>query len=394
MTKLRKFRVDRSKIVIIVAVALFLGFLLLYRLGSLVGGLSLAELHAANSPVGLHGIYHNALYLPLKIVRSVDFFLFAHHGQALTRLPNVFFGILALISFVWLVKLWLGKRIAVMSGILFACSAWFLHVSRLATFDVLYLWVLPSLLLGNTLLQRYPKKAAVYYGNIILWGFLLYVPGMVWILAANLFLQRHVAAKGWQHFNRWQQRAGSILLGLLWLPLLATNLIQAHLWRTWIGLPADLAPPLTLLKQFVGVFVHIFVRGPEYPQLWLGKAPVLDIFTLALCIIGILFYARHLEAVRTRRLATFFVIGAILVALGGPVGLSLLIPLAYLFAATGLAYLLKEWLSVFPTNPLARNIGIGLICVAIALSCVYNLRSYFIAWPHARATKTVFRYHS
>lgn len=378
---------------ITLAVLVALTFLLLYRLGSLVKGVSLAESHTAVSPVGWHGIYHDALYLPVKLVRSVDFFLFGHHGQTLTRLPNVFFGLLSLGSFIWLIKLWYGNRIAIMSGILFACSAWFLHASRLATFDVMYLWALPSILLGNTLLQRYPKKAAMYYGNVILWGLLLYVPGMVWILAINLFLQRGAIAKGWRHFGGWWQRALYVVLGLVWLPLLIANLIQAHVWKTWLGLPVHLVSPLMLVKHFVGVFVHLFIRGPEYPQIWLGRAPVLDIFTLALCVIGIVFYARHIEVARARMLFTFSLVGVVLVALGGPVGLSLLVPLTYIFAATGLAYLLREWLHVFPANPLARNLGIGLICLAIALSCVYNMRSYFVAWPNAAATKVVFRYH-
>jgi hypothetical protein len=27
------------------------------------------------------------------------------------------------------------------------------------------------------------------------------------------------------------------------------------------------------------------------------------------------------------------------------------------------------------------------------LSCLYNLRAYFVAWPHAATTQTTFRYH-
>ncbi|HVV67236.1 MAG TPA: hypothetical protein VHB72_04180 [Candidatus Saccharimonadales bacterium] len=393
MAKVRHFFKDPVRIAIIVAVTAALAFLLLYRLGSLAKGASLAEVHAAISPVGWHGIYHDALYLPIKLVRSVDFFIFRQHGQALTRLPSVFFGLLALGSFTWLVKLWYGNRVAVMSGILFACSAWFLHVSRIATFDVLYLWALPSLLLGNTLLQRYSKRVSVYYANVILWGLLLYIPGIIWILVINGFLQRSAIAKGWRNLGRWWQRALLILLGLVWLPLLIANLVQAHVWKSWIGLPAHLASPFMLIKHFIGVFVHLFIRGPEYPQIWLGRAPVLDIFTLALCVIGIFFYARHIEVARARTLFIFSLVSAVLIALEGPVGFSLLVPLAYIFAATGLAYLLREWLHVFPVNPLARNLGIGLICVAIALSCVYNLRAYFIAWPNAAMTKTVFRYH-
>jgi hypothetical protein len=71
----------------------------------------------------------------------------------------------------------------------------------------------------------------------------------------------------------------------------------------------------------------------------------------------------------------------------------LLIPLLYVFVATGIAYLLKEWLKVFPRNPVARNFGIGLLVIAIVTSVVYNVRAYYVAWPHAATTKAVFRYH-
>src|SRR4051812_4116202 len=105
--------------------------LLLYRLGNLTAGLSAAEYRAANLPLGWHGIYHDPAYLPLKVVRSVLFFFFPDHGPALSRLPNVLFGFLSIVSFIWLIRIWHGKRLALITGLLFASSAWTLHVSRL-----------------------------------------------------------------------------------------------------------------------------------------------------------------------------------------------------------------------------------------------------------------------
>jgi hypothetical protein len=275
---------------------------------------------------------------------------------------------------------------------LFATGAWTLHVSRLASFDVLYLCALPTLLLMNVALQRRPNKAYAVYGNILLWGLLLYIPGMVWLLIINAYFQRKAILNGWRHFKRWWQHLLYLLAGAIWLPLLVQNLRQSGALRLWLGLPADLAPPLTLLKHFVAVFVHLFIRGPQYPTLWLGKAPILDIFTLSMCLIGLYFYIKHWRASRSRLLGSFLLVGAILVALGGPVSLSLLVPLLYIVTATGITYLIQEWLQVFPVNPLARGLGIGLVALALVLACTYNLRAYFIAWPHNEVTRTVFRY--
>lgn len=383
----------QSYILLAAACLAVLAWLMLYKLGSLVGGLSLGEQHAATSPVGWHGLYHDALYLPLKLVRSVVFYLFPHHGYTLTRLPNTVFGAMAVLSFTWLVWLWHGRRTALIASILFATGAWTLHVSRLASFDVLYLWALPTLLLMNVALRRYPDRPYIMYGSVILWGLLLYLPGMVWLLIINWYFQRKHIAKGWQQFEGFWQKALFLLAGLIWLPLLVINLRHMTVLRGWLGLPDHFAPPLTLLKDFVGVFVHLFIRGPQYPQLWLGKTPLLDVFTLAMCLIGLYFYAQNRRASRSRMLGSFFIVGAILVALAGPVGLSLLVPLLYIVAATGVAYLVREWLQVFPINPLARGVGLGLVALAVVLACTYNLRAYFIAWPRNHDTQAVFRYH-
>lgn len=368
-------------------------WLLLYKLGSLTGGLSQTELTAASAPVGLHGIFNQPFDLPLKAVRSLVFFAFPDHGQTLTRLPNALFGGLTIVSFGGLIYLWHGKRTAALATAMFATSAWVLHTSRLASFDVMYLWALPTLLLSHFLLRKYYKKPLVWYGNIIVWGLLLYIPGLVWFVAADIILQRKLVLGSWRYVKSWWQRILYILAGLIWLPLLVVHLSRPGNVMAWLGLPAHFAAPASLLKQFAAVPVHLFIRGPQYPDLWLGKAPVLDVFALMTCVLGIYFYAVHRQAVRSRHLAVFLVIGLVLVGLGGPVGLSLLVPMLYMATATGLAYLLLEWLKIFPNNPLARGLGIGLVVFAVVLSCLYNYRAYFIAWPHNVATKATFQYH-
>lgn len=394
MAKKRQKRINNHRAVILVSgFLLLIAWLMMYKLGSLVGGVSAAERLAAIDPVGWHGIYHQPLDLPLKLIRSADFFLFKDHGQTLTRLPNVVFGFLSVISFAWVVRLWHGIRTAIFATLLFATSAWVLHVSRLATFDVLYLWAIPTLLVAQLKMQRNNDRAWVFYGSVVLWGLLLYIPGVVWFVLLSIWWQRQAIANGWRHFGRWWQRLAYLILGLAWLPVLAHSLRDTILLRTWLGLPLHFSPPLTLLKNFIGVFVHLFIRGPQYPQVWLSRAPILDVFTLACCLIGLYFYALHWRASRSRLLGIFFVLGAILIALGGPVSLSLLVPALYLVAATGIAYLVREWLQIFPVNPLARGVGLGIIVLAITLGCTYNLRAYFIAWPHNPVTPTVFRYH-
>ncbi|HSW85784.1 MAG TPA: hypothetical protein VLF79_04240 [Candidatus Saccharimonadales bacterium] len=377
----------------IVLATLLISWLLTYKLGSLTGGIGPTEYATGTQPVGWHGLFHDPFYLPLKLARSAIFALFIDHGQTLTRLPNIFFGALTIINFLCLMRLWHGVRTTVLAGFLFATSAWVLHVSRLASFDVLYLWVLPTLFLIDALLRKYGEHTLLVFICIIVWGLMLYIPGMIWFVGFSFFLERRFVIKSWQQIEHWQQRATLIVIGLLYLPLLFVHLARAGNLHYWLGLPNRFDTIQSVGKHFLAVPVHIFIRGPENPQIWLARAPVLDIFTLAISVIGIYFYITHWRAQRSKLLLISTFIGFILVGLNGAVQLSLLIPLVYIAAAAGLTYLLREWFKVFPSNPLARGLGLSLISIAVCLSCIYNLRSYFVAWPHNQITHAVFRYH-
>lgn len=394
MKQLKLYWQDNSSVIgWSVFACLVLGMLLLYRLGSLTHGLSTGEVQAATAAVGWHGIYRAPLDLPLKVIRSVVFYLFPTHDQTLTRLPNAVFGALTIVSFGWLTWLWHGRRTALLVSALFASSAWVLHVSRLASYDILYLWSTTILLLGHALLSRHTKHKYVWYGVLASWSLILTIPGMVWFLLPEIYLQRSRIKAGWQYFRALWQRCLAIVVALLWVPLIVIDLMRQGQAVLWLGLPSHFAQPTTLIKHFFGVFVHLFIRGPEYSTLWLSRAPVLDAFTLAMAALGIYFYASRWQSGRSRLLEIMFGIGVILVALNGPVSLSVLIPVVYVAVAMGIAYLIHEWLYVFPINPLARRLGISLVTIAVAVSCLYNLRAYFVAWAHSPLTLTIFRYH-
>lgn len=381
----------RWRLIILVLLGLSaLAGLLFYRLGSLTYGLSAAEVKAASAAVGWHGIYHDPFYLPLKLVRSVVFVIFPAHGHFLTRLPNAVFGGLAVVSFAWLVQLWHGTRTAALSSILFAAGAWTLHASRLASFDVMYLWAMPTLLLTHWLLQKYDQNLWIWWGSAAIWLMILYIPGMVWFVLLEVLWQRKVLVGSWQHFGG-LQRLVYALIFVLGLPLLLLCLARPGNLVAWLGFPSHFNSLPFMLKSFLAVPVHLLIRGPQYSEIWLGRLPVLDAFTLAACLTGVYFYFSKWKSSRSRLLASWLALGFVLAGLSGPVSLSLLVPLLYVLAATGIAYLLHEWMKVFPYNPFARSLGLSLIITLVAFSCIYNLRTYFIAWPHNQVTRTVFR---
>jgi hypothetical protein len=387
----RKYFKDHGyRIYPLTLISLVIGGLMLYKLGSLTGGLSPNEIEVARTPLGWQGLVSDPFYLPLKFLRSLLFVVFDHHGQTVVRLANTVFGVIAVVVFSRLLQLWYGGRTALLGSILFLTSAWVLHVSRFASNDVLYLVALPLMLYLQVTLRQASNRLW-FFAVPVIWGLSLYIPGLVWLVVVQIWLLRSHLVQNWQRLNAWWQKLALVLSGIIWLPLLIVHLSRSlNNVLTWLGLPTHVPNAIEILKQFLGVPLHLFIHGPKSPDLWLGKSPILDVFSLICCVLGIYFYATHRKASRSRALFSLFIVSWILVAIGGPVPLSLGVPLLYLFAACGIGYLLHDWLKVFPRNPLARWLGVSLIVLAVSMSVVYNLRAYYIAWPHNSDTISTF----
>jgi hypothetical protein len=370
-------------ILITLAILTGLGVLYLLRLGTLMPGLSHEEVSALVKPIGLHGIYNSPFFLPWKIVESAILKLQPDAGNLLVRLPSAFIGICTVLLFGFVLRMSHGARTTIMAAPLFATAAWSLHASRLATTDSMYFLAIPLLLSAYVGLQRLGDKAWVRYISLASFGLALYTPGLIWLILVSIYFLREDIVELWKEYSSKKQRFAMLIASFWWLPLLLAHFVQKPKdILLWMGIPDHILTGTHLLKQFVAVPVHMFVRGPEYPYIWLGKSPVLDILALIACLLGIYFYLRRLQAGRSKLMIILLVFSVILIGLGGPVQFSLVVPLLYLFAAGGIAYLLREWLQVFPVNPFARMLGIGLIAVAVVISCVYNVRAYYIAWPH------------
>lgn len=390
---LAALRLSKRRLVYALVGAAVLVGLFGYHLGNLVGGLSKQEIASATAAVGLNGIYNDPLHLPIKLARSVVFWAEPDHGQLLTRLPNAFFGVLSVLLFAWLMRVWHGPRVALFTTAIFATSAYVLHVNRLASFDAQYLWAVLLLLFIDHVLPRNYRRRLAHFGSLAAWLLLLYIPGMVWLVIAAVYLQRRAIGAGWRRFSAWWQRLGYLLIAFIGLGPLGWHLLRRGGAIEWIGLPSSFGAPLEVLQQLLAVPIHVFVAGPPDSALWLDSVPLLDVFTAAMAVIGIYFYARNRTAHRSRVLGIFLIGGWLLVAVGGAVSMSVVVPLLYIAAGAGIAYLLRQWLQVFPVNPLARAAGIGLVTIAVTASCIYNVRAYFIAWPHNPETKATFIYH-
>lgn len=387
----RLFKSQWQRYTLISVGLLGVGFLLLYRLGSLTGGLSNREVTQQLFSSSWHNLAHNPLNAPLTVVQWLLLTLFSHHGQTLARLPSVLFGILTLIAFAYVLRRWYGLRTAIFGTVLFGLSSWFLHISRLGTTDILYLWAIPTLLAVHLAWQRYIAKPWASFLAIVALAALLYIPGLVWLIFISLLLHPRQFAATWQHLKYWWARVGLVVLFILLVaPLSWAFLRTPTLFQSWLGLPHTFEQPIDTVKRLADSVSFFVFRGPKLPELWLDRLPLLDIFSIVMVLLGSIFYGRHILLPRTRLLVSLFVLGAVFFALHGPVTFSLLVPIIYFVIAAGVGYLLHEWLRVFPRNPLARSVGFGLLGVVIILSCTYNVRAYFVAWPHSPTTSITF----
>lgn len=364
-----------------------------YRLGSLTTGLSPSELDVASHYTSLREVATNPLHAPYNLLGWIIGQI-PYRSQAMVRLPAALLGIASLIPLAYILRRWYGMRMTLLGMALFMTSAWFLHVSRVGLYEAEYLWAICSLLGLHLLLHAEAERFWVFLTWLVGMLILLFIPGTVWLVLINIILQRNDILDAWEEVDALWRKLLIIVLPLLTIFGLAYIFyLHSPLLMPWLGAPETWSQRLDMLKRFGNAFAYFILRGPLRPDIWLGRLPILDAFVLAMLVAGGIFYSRHLRAVRTRLIIIFFLLSAVLVAIQPTIGFSLLVPLVYLVAVAGIAYLLHEWLRVFPRNPLARGVGIGIISLLVIVSCAYNLRSYFVAWPHNPATKQTFTRH-
>lgn len=396
MQKLRKnirnYIEDYGRETLIVLIGLVVvGSLLWFRIGSLTYGRA-AEIEAAS--ILAAGDWHTLVADPLNApYTALQYFvtLLGHNGITSMRLVTTVWAIVAIGLFYIVARQWHSMRVAALATWLFISSAWFLHTARLATPEILWLVAILALVVLFS-----PRKEGRFSWlslptlSISL-ALTLYVPAMVWLLLLSVVIRRKNIAEAWQASTNWFLRVVSVVFGLVLVaPLVRALYIDTSLIGRWLGFDGSLEAPLAIAKQFLAVPKQLFISGPLDPVHWLGRLPLLSVFEIVMFVLGAYFYASHLKAARSRFILVLSMLAWILIAVGGVASLSLIVPVVYLVLTTGVAYMLHEWFKVFPTNPVARALGIVVVATAILLTSIYQTRSYFVAWRYSPDTAEVF----
>ena len=93
---------------------------------------------------------------------------------------------------------------------------------------------------------------------------------------------------------------------------------------------------------------------------------------------------------RAKMILGYLFVSTLIISIGGPDKLVIMLPVIYILASLGISYMIVSWLEVFPRNPLARYVGIGIVCAVVGLTCIYHLDRYFVAWPNSPDTIKAF----
>ncbi|MFZ1483829.1 MAG: hypothetical protein WAS36_02360 [Candidatus Saccharimonadales bacterium] len=382
--------IGKSVLVSLVALSA-IAALLSYKLLSLTGNrYSSSEVTTFMSAQSWRFIYDNPLELPHKLIIWTVSTL-GQHSYGVTRITSVLFAAAAVFLFYYIVRSWLSKRVAILSTVLFAFSNGFLHSGRLGTAAVLQFSVLVLFAMPILIHQAAPgwRRRLIYMSSVI-FAALVYIPGLIWQILLTIVLRRKKLFRLWSRLALVHKSIIVFASLLAIAPLVWAFIRTPQLLLTWLGLPQNFPAIDTILNNAQTLISTLFYHSGFSPEYVTHGGALLTIAELVLLILGV-----YAQLKRPRHNTNYHLLGAIgiataLILVSGGMFIPALVPLLYLLIAGGMYYFLNEWLAVFPRNPIARGIGVGVIVLIVVFALGYHTRSYFDAWPNNVVTKQVF----
>jgi hypothetical protein len=138
---------------------------------------------------------------------------------------------------------------------------------------------------------------------------------------------------------------------------------------------------------------QLFYNGLSDNAIWLHGTPIIDYVSLIFFLTGFTYMIQNREHYKISRvvIGVFLILSLLLIAINGVVSIALLIPAVYIAVAAGLAYIIDQWLVIFPSNPLARLFGIAVICISVFMVLGYQAERYFIGWPKTEEYHQIYK---
>ncbi len=382
-----KWSVEWRSAVAVSIVGLVGAALLAYRLGSLTSGMSQREIQFVESASSFQEILLNPLFLVQKIPLA---FLHMFHLSTITttRAVTAVFALAAALMLYSLIKQWHTRRIAVIIGLLVVSSSWFLQLGRVASPEIMYVFM-PVLLL--LLAFRFNTKQRKLTGALLVLAatFAVYIPGLIWLIVALKFLFIKRLLRLYKKLSILNRVVLVSCVLLLLAPMIYAVVKDWRLALDVLAIPTSFEP-VEWAKRLLLIPIFLTAQGPFMPMFNLGRLPLLDVFSVVMVILGTYWYYFRTTLLRTKVLLVITGVSIALITLGGLSFIPMLLPLVFVVIAAGLSLLLQQWFTVFPNNPLARIVGAVLISGLIVIVGGYHLQRYFVAWSGSEATHRLF----
>ena len=316
-----------------------------------------------------------------------------HNSLYGARISSVILGLIATACFFFLLKIWFNARIATVGSVLFITSSWLLHLSHQATpFTMLVLAPLLILMTLAWYLRTKKHKSIAFYSFAAALGVAAYVPFMPWILVAMLVILVLREKEQLSVLKYKQITVAALIYFILLLPLFVSLLSHPGQLRELFGIPVVWPSFGLYFSQLYHTIIMMLIWSPAQSELHLGHLPLLDIFSSAMFLLGLYYYIRRFPKRRSVILLVCFGLLIMVLPLSASYQLnaSVLIPFIYVCIIAGIVELLNQWFVYFPRNPLARNVGVVLVVIAIGFTSFYHLQNYYVAWPKSSQTKAAY----
>ena len=381
---------NRLYLLLLLIFLIFIGYIT-FRLSTLTGGMSAREISYINSTKSFSPLSSFVIFGPYNLIQYASTHLFSH-SIFVYRMISVLVGLSFGILFYKLIKCKYGLLTAVISTFLAVTSAWFLHVTRSSTADVLFLAVI-LLFIFKDYLHKSKDVNKIFLLAVTISCIFLYVPGLIWFSILGIIWQRKIllALVGKIDIKSF------LLIGLwsilLITPIIISSVLHPSTLLNLIGVPNVIPSPLTVAKNFALIPYNILLHMPKNSGIWLGTLPFLDLFSSAMFLIGVYKIIYDWKQEYSKILTITFIIGAIIYSFNGIQYFTIMYPIIYLLIASGIASVIKRWFFVFPRNPIPRIFGSSLLIMAVMIVFVYQTRSYFVAWPNHIQTRILYRFH-
>jgi len=246
-----------------------------------------------------------------------------------------------------------------------------------------------AIYISELLKEKDRKSLTKGIALLALFGFALYIPGLIWVLIGLIILHKKDISKIISDLSLSYRLLGLLIGSILLVPVIALSISDINFLTTILAIPDELMIT-EWLRRLVVIPIYMFAQGPLDPTTNLSRLPLLDIFSSVTLVFGVYAYYFKQKLSRTRTLVIIFCVGSIIIALNGAYFMPLLLPIIFIVMASGIELLLQQWLTIFPKNPLAQKLGVSLVLIAIMFTGIYHIQRYFVAWSGSVETHEEF----